>query len=57
MPIAVANLLHNWSLPSLIEYYNLVSHITYVACVNFIREWRGPTISSRLKFLRNSNIC
>ena len=31
--------IHNWPLQPFSQAYNLVSHTTYVACVNFIHEW------------------
>ena len=32
--------IHKWSLQPLSQDYCLVSHTTYVVCVNFIPEWR-----------------
>ena len=48
--------IHNWSLQPLVRIIDLVSHITYVVCVNFIHKWRDPTVYGRLRttdFLRN----
>ena len=30
----------NWSLQPFSQDYDLVSHTTYVVCVNFVHEWR-----------------
>ena len=38
---AVVSYIHNWSLLSFRQDYDLPSHITYVVYVNFIREWRN----------------
>ena len=32
--------IHYWSLQHFSEDYGLVSHTTYVVCINFIHEWR-----------------
>ena len=32
--------IHNWPLQPFSQDYDLVSHTTYVVCVNFIHEWR-----------------
>ena len=37
--ILILTYIHNWQLQPLSEDYSLVSHITNVVCVNFIREW------------------
>ena len=34
------------------QYYNLVSHITYLVCINFIHEWRE--LSERQIFINIS---
>ena len=32
--------IHNWSLQSFSQDYDLASHTTYVVCINFIHKWR-----------------
>ena len=32
--------IHNWSLQFCSQYYDLASHTTYVACVNYMQEGR-----------------
>ena len=34
--------IHNCSTQPFSQDYDLVSHTTYVACVNFVHEWRNP---------------
>ena len=33
--------IHNWSLQSFSPVIDLISHTTYVVCVNFIHKWRA----------------
>ena len=33
--------IHNWPLQPFIQDYDLACYITYVACINFMHEWRG----------------
>ena len=48
--------IHNWSLQPFSHIIGLVSHTTYVVCVNFIHKWRDLQFkvgSERPIFLRN----
>ena len=37
--------IYNWPLQPFSQNFGLVSHTTYVVCVNFIRDWREVQFS------------
>ena len=36
---AMFTYIHNWPLQPFSHYYDLITHITYIVCVNFLHNW------------------